>query len=32
MFRWNGRFFRISVAIASFVTLAVASGAGARWQ
>ena len=32
MFRWNARFMRIAVAVASFVTLAVASGAGARWH
>ena len=31
MFRWNARCMRIAVAVASFVSLAVASGAGARW-
>jgi hypothetical protein len=32
MFRWNARTMRIAVVIASFDSLAVASGAGARWH
>jgi hypothetical protein len=32
MFRWNARLMRIAVAVASLATLAIASGAGARWQ
>jgi hypothetical protein len=32
MFRWNARFMRIAIAVASLASLAVASGAGARWQ
>jgi hypothetical protein len=32
MFRWNARFVRVAVAVASFAALAVASGAGARWM
>jgi hypothetical protein len=32
MIRWNARAMRISVAIASLVSLAIASGAGARWS
>jgi hypothetical protein len=29
--RWNASFFRVAVAIAAFASLAIASGAGARW-
>jgi len=31
MIRWNARVMRITAAIASLVSLAIASGAGARW-
>jgi hypothetical protein len=29
--RWNARFMRVAVAVAAFASLAIASGAGARW-
>jgi hypothetical protein len=29
--RWNGRLVRLVVALGAFASLAVASGAGARW-
>ena len=32
MIRWNARFMRVAVSVAAFVSLAVASGAGARWN
>jgi len=31
MFRWNARAMRIAIGVASVISLAVASGAGARW-
>jgi hypothetical protein len=32
MIRWNTRYMRVAVAVASLVSLAIASGAGARWS
>ena len=32
MIRWNPRLMRFAVAVASLVSLAVAGGAGARWN
>jgi hypothetical protein len=32
MIRWNAPFMRIAMSIAVLVSLAVASGAGARWS
>jgi hypothetical protein len=31
MIRWNAKLMRIAIAVASFASLAIASGAGARW-
>jgi hypothetical protein len=31
MIRWQARTVRLTVAVASLVSLAIASGAGARW-
>jgi hypothetical protein len=31
MIRWKVRTLRVAVAVASLVSLAIASGAGARW-
>ena len=32
MIRWNARYVQLVVAVASLVSLAIASGAGARWS
>jgi hypothetical protein len=32
MIRWNARFMRVAVSVAVFASLAIASGAGARWN
>ena len=32
MIRWNPRLMKAAVVLGSFVALAVASGAGARWH
>ena len=32
MIRWNARVARVAVSVAAFVSLAIASGAGARWS
>jgi hypothetical protein len=32
MLRWNPRFVRVVAALGAFVSLAIASGAGARWS
>ena len=32
MLRWNPRLLRVALALATFATLAIASGAGARWS
>jgi len=31
MIRWNAPFMRVAISIAALLSLAVASGAGARW-
>jgi hypothetical protein len=30
--RWNPRLIRVAIALGAFVSLAIASGAGARWS
>jgi hypothetical protein len=32
LIRWNASVFRVVIAVAAFVTLAIGSGAGARWN
>ena len=32
MIRWNSRSARVALAVSSLVSLAIASGAGARWD
>jgi hypothetical protein len=31
MLRWNPRLFRVALALGTIASLAIASGAGARW-
>jgi hypothetical protein len=30
--RWKTRYMRVAVAVAAFLSVAIASGAGARWK
>jgi hypothetical protein len=30
--RWKTRYMRVALAVAAFLSVAIASGAGARWQ
>jgi hypothetical protein len=32
MFRWNPRIVRVAIVLGAFASLAIASGAGARWS
>jgi hypothetical protein len=32
MIRWKTSYMRVAIAVAAFVSIAVASGAGARWS